>query len=91
MSSDAILFFQSIPKMLWSLMNSFNIPGLGFTPGALIMGVISFNIIIWVVGNIFSFGANHSSSVSQYFHRIERDATWMESTKSFRGRMGDHR
>lgn len=91
MSSDAVLFFQSIPKMLWSLMNSFNIPGLGFTPGALIMGVISFDIIIWVVGNIFSFGANHSSAVSQHFNRVERDAAWMERTKSFRGRMGDHR
>lgn len=62
MNSDAILFYQNVPKMLWGLMNSFAIPGLGFTPGALIMGVISFKIIIWVVGNIFTFGSQLMSS-----------------------------
>lgn len=58
MTSDAILFFTSIPNMIWGLMNSFDIPGLGFTPGALIMGIISFKVISWVVLNIFNLGGN---------------------------------
>lgn len=64
MSSDAVLFFQQIPKMIWGFMNSFNLPGLGFTPGALIMGVISFDIIIWVISNIFDFGSSFTSRVA---------------------------
>lgn len=66
MSNDAILFFREVPKMIWSFMNSFNIPGLGFTPGALIMGIISFDIIIWVIRNIFTFGNEAMSKPANY-------------------------
>lgn len=64
MSSDAILFFQQVPKMIWDLMNSFDIPGLGFTPGSLIMGILSIRILIWAIGNVFSLGQNAVSDIN---------------------------
>lgn len=65
MSSDAIQFFTTIPNMIWGLMNSFDIPGLGFTPGALIMGIISFKVVSWVVLNIFNLGGNFVQPVDE--------------------------
>lgn len=71
MSSDAILFFQQFPKMIWGLFNSVDIPGLGFTPGALIWGIVSFPVIVWVINNIFNFGGNLTTKVSNRRDRGE--------------------
>ena len=64
MTSDAVLFFSRVPGIIWSLFTSFNIPGVGFSPGTLLFGIISIPIIVWTITNVFGFGANFSSKVA---------------------------
>lgn len=61
MSSDAILFFTTIPRLIWSLFTGFKIPGLNFTPAVLIFGLLSFRVLLWAMTNVFGLGQSFAS------------------------------
>lgn len=65
MTQDAILFFSTIPKMIWSLFTSFRIPGLNFTPAVLVWGLLSFRVLVWAIMNIFSLGEGYLTEISK--------------------------
>lgn len=52
MSSDFIEILMYFPSMIWSLLTSFRIPGLNFTPAVLIFGVLSFGLAIKFISGI---------------------------------------
>lgn len=64
MNQDAVLFFSTVPKLIWSLFTSFKIPGLNFTPAVLIWGILSFRVLIWAMQNVFGLGMDSLSSMA---------------------------
>lgn len=58
MSSDAILFFRTVPQLIFSLFTSFEIPGLGFTPATLMFGLLSLPVIKYVITSLLHIGEN---------------------------------
>ena len=56
MTSDAILFFTSVPRLIFSLFTSITIPGLGITPAILMLGIMSIPLIKFVMIHIFNIG-----------------------------------
>lgn len=62
MSSDAILFFTSIPRLIFSLFTSFEIPGLGFTPATLMLGIMSIPVLKYVISSLLGIGENIASN-----------------------------
>lgn len=65
MTQDAILFFTTIPSMIWSLFSGFKIPGVNFSPGTLIFGILSFRVLIWVMTNVLGLGQNYLTNVGR--------------------------
>lgn len=61
MTQDAILFFQTVPSMIWSMFTGFKIPGLNFTPAILIFGLLSFRVLIWAMINVFGLGQSFAT------------------------------
>lgn len=45
MSSDALLFITSFPKIIWSIFTSVKIPGLNFTPAVFFFGILTFGVV----------------------------------------------
>lgn len=61
MTSDALLFFTSVPRIIFSLFTSITIPGLGITPAVLMLGIMSIPLIKFTMIHIFNIGDSVAS------------------------------
>lgn len=73
MSQDFIQIITVFPSAIWSLLTSFHIPGVNFTPAVMIFGILSFGVAIkFVTGIIDITGHGFSETVSREHSAMRR-------------------
>ena len=68
MSSDFVIILRGLFSILWSLMTSFKLPGLNFSPAVLMFGIMSFGLAIKLLSGIFTIttgGINARQTISR--------------------------
>lgn len=64
MSQDFILILQTFFSSIWSLLTSFRIPGLGFSPAVMLFGILSFGLALKLVHGLLTMTTNGISNRS---------------------------
>lgn len=74
MSSDFIQIIQTFPALIWSLLTSFTIPGLNFTPATMMFGILSFGVAIKFVTGIIDITGHGFEATTVAEHKAMKKA-----------------